>query len=236
MSTRLRVSLALRLCAGALFLTTACERPHAQSLFPDPARPVSAIISSRYLEEDARDRIGEADTVMQLAGIVPGMWVADVGAGEGYYTVRLAPLVGAKGRVLAQDIIPQTRDALAERVNRQRLDNVAVKLGEPNDPKLPANSFDRVFLIHMYHEVQRPSEFLWHLRDSLKNGGSVVVVDADRLTSQHGTPPKLLICEFAAIGYKLDRFEPLPDSESYFAQFSPEGAKPEPKDIKVCPA
>jgi ubiquinone/menaquinone biosynthesis C-methylase UbiE len=103
------------------------------------------------------------------------MWVADVGAGEGYYTVRLAPLVGEKGRVLAQDIVPETRDNLAQRVQRERLDNVAVKLGEPNDPKLPGASFDRVFLIHMYHEIERPSEFLWNLHPALKRGGGVVV-------------------------------------------------------------
>ncbi|HJQ16438.1 MAG TPA: methyltransferase domain-containing protein [Allosphingosinicella sp.] len=219
-----------------LLLAAGCREAAVKSPFPDPARPVSPIVSSRYLNEDARDRLGEADTVMRLAGIRAGMWVGDVGAGEGYYTVRLAPLVGAKGRVLAQDIVPATRDSLANRVTRERLDNVAVKLGEPNDPKLPPASFDRVFLIHMYHEVRRPSEFLWHLRDSLKPEGSVVVVDADRPTDRHGTPPKLLICEFAAVGYELARFEPLPDSESYFAQFRAKGPKPRPEEIKICPA
>ena len=236
MWNRMLLGLPLRLGALLLLATTACEKPQAKSLFPDPARPVAPIVSSRYLNEDARDRVGEAETVMRLAEIRSDMWVADVGAGEGYYTVRLAPLVGAKGRVLAQDIVPETLDDLGGRVNRERLDNVAVKLGEPNNPKLPAASFDRVFLIHMYHEVPRPSEFLWHLRDSLKQGGKVVVVDADRPTDQHGTPPRLLICEFASVGYKLDRFEPLPDSESYFAQFAQESPKPEPQDIRVCPA
>jgi ubiquinone/menaquinone biosynthesis C-methylase UbiE len=228
----------MRFALAAALLLGACDRPSAapKSQFPDPARPVSPIVSSRYLNEDSRDRLGEADTVMRLAGIREGMWVADVGAGEGYYTVRLAPLVGAKGRVLAQDIVPETRDNLAQRVTRERLDNVAVKLGEPNNAMLPASSFDRVFLIHMYHEVQRPSEFLWHLRDSLKRGGSIVVVDADRPTDRHGTPPKLLICEFASVGYELSRFEPLPDSESYFAQFAPKGPRPEPGNIPVCPA
>jgi ubiquinone/menaquinone biosynthesis C-methylase UbiE len=225
---------ALSLVFLPLALLAACEKTPQKSAFPEPARPVAPIVSARYLNEDARDSVGEADTVMQLAGIAPGMWVADVGAGEGYYTVRLAPLVGAKGRVLAQDIVPETRDALAHRVNRERLDNVAVKLGEANDPKLPPGSFDRIFLIHMYHEVERPSEFLWHLRDALKRNGKVVVVDADRPTDRHGTPPKLLICEFASLGYGLSRFERLPDSESYFAQFEATSPKPEPKDIKVC--
>ena len=136
-----------------------------------------------------------------------------------------------------EDEVVVERDAeLAQRVTRERLDNVAVKLGEPNDPKLPEVSFDRVFLIHMYHEIQRPSEFLWHVRGSLKRDGRVIVVDADRTTDRHGTPPKLLVCEFAAIGYELTRFDRLSDSESYFAQFEARGPRPEPEAIPTCPA
>jgi ubiquinone/menaquinone biosynthesis C-methylase UbiE len=221
------------LLLGCLALA-ACEEPPAKSSFPDPDRPVAPIVSSRYSNEDARDSVGEFETVVKYAGVAPGMWIADVGAGEGYYTVRLAPLVGEDGRVLAQDVVPETRDELARRVQREQLDNVAVKLGEPNDPKLPANSFDRIFLIHMYHEIQRPSEFLWHLRPALKRGGGVVVVDADRNTAQHGTPPRLLLCEFAAVGYELSRFERLPDSQSYFAQFTASGPRPQPNEITSC--
>src|SRR3712207_3561208 len=223
---------ALLLCS---FLLAACEKPAQDSPFPKPKRPVSPIVSARYSNEDARDSVGEAETVMKLADVRAGMYVADIGAGEGYYTVRLAPLVGRTGRVLAQDIVPETRDALAQRVHRENLENVAVKLGEPNDPKLPAGTFDRVFLIHMYHEIERPSEFLWNLRPALKKGGSVIVVDADRTTDRHGTPPRLLLCEFAAVGYQLVRFERLPDSESFLAQFEAPGARPEPKQIKACP-
>ena len=221
-----------------LLLAPACKAQQAgeQSPFPDPQRPVAPIVSPRYSNEDARDSIGEFETVVRLAGVEPGMSVADIGAGEGYYTIRLSPLVGPEGRVLAQDIVPATRDELAQRVTRERLDNVAVKLGEPNDPKLPEVSFDRVFLIHMYHEIQRPSEFLWHVRGSLKRDGRVIVVDADRTTDRHGTPPKLLVCEFAAIGYELTRFDRLSDSESYFAQFEARGPRPEPEASPTCPA
>jgi ubiquinone/menaquinone biosynthesis C-methylase UbiE len=219
----------------ALALLSACKQQVVEeSPFPKPKRPVSPIVSASYSNEDARDGVGEAETVMKLADIREGMYVADIGAGEGYYTIRLAPLVGKDGRVLAQDIVPATRDALARRVHRENLENVAVKLGEPNDPKLPDSSFDRIFMIHMYHEIERPSEFLWHIRDDLKKGGRVIIVDADRTTDRHGTPPRLLICEFASVGYELTRFERLADSESYFAQFEPRLARPEPKDIRVC--
>jgi ubiquinone/menaquinone biosynthesis C-methylase UbiE len=220
----------------ALLLLGACHKAaENQSRFPDPQRPVSPIVSASYSNEDARDSLSEAQTVMKLGDLAPGMTVADIGAGQGYYTVRLAPLVGRKGRVLAEDIVPETRDALARRVTRENLHNVAVRLGLPNDPKLPPSSFDRIFMIHMYHEIQQPSEFIWHLRDALARQGRVIVVDADRPTDRHGTPPRLLICEFAAIGYELTRFERLADPETYFAQFEPRAPKPDPTQIKVCP-
>jgi ubiquinone/menaquinone biosynthesis C-methylase UbiE len=222
----------------ALALLAGCRQQERQredsSPFPAPERPVAPIVSSRYLNEDASDSVGEFDTVVRLAEIRAGMSVADIGAGEGYYTVRLSPIVGRGGRVLAEDIVPATIQELARRVQRERLDNVAVKVGRPSDPQLPDASFDRILMIHMYHEIGRPSEFLWHLRDDLKAAGSIVVVDADRPTDRHGTPPQLLVCEFNAVGYELKRFERLPDSESYFAWFEARGPKPEPSEIPPC--
>jgi ubiquinone/menaquinone biosynthesis C-methylase UbiE len=219
----------------ALLLLAACGGGGEKqaSPFPEPHRPVSPV-SSRYLNEDMRERVGEFQTVTRLAEVAPRMSVADIGAGGGYYTVRLSPMVGPKGRVLAEDIVPATIRALAQRIQRERLDNVALRLGQPNDPQLPAGSFDRVFMIHMYHEIARPSEFLWNLRAALKNDGRVIVVDADRPTDRHGTPQRLLICEFNAVGFALTRFERLSDSESYFAQFEARGARPEARDIPTC--
>jgi predicted methyltransferase len=108
-------------------LLAACEKAPEKSPFPDPARPVAPIVSARYSNEDARDSVGEFETVVKLAGVAPGMSVADIGAGEGYYTVRLAPLVGEKGRVLAQDIVPETRDDLARRVQRSEASGALVR-------------------------------------------------------------------------------------------------------------
>lgn len=219
---------------AVLALLGGCRQQEEKASFPAPQRPVAPIVSSAYSDEDARDSVGEFDTVVRLAEIRRGMSVADIGAGEGYYTVRLSPMVGREGRVLAQDIVPQTIRALGQRVQRERLDNVALKLGLPNDPAIPDRSFDRILMIHMYHEIEQPSEFLWHLRDDLKQGGSIVVVDADRPTDRHGTPPRLLVCEFHAVGYELKRFERLPDSESYFAWFEARGPRPEPSAIVPC--
>ena len=117
---------------------------------------MAPIVGDSFSTEDARDRVGEAEQVAALAGVKPGMWVADVGAGEGYYTIRLSPMVGPRGRVLAEDVVQQTTNRLADRVQRERLDNVAVRLGTPDDPKLPPHSFDRIFLVQVYREVSSP--------------------------------------------------------------------------------
>ncbi|MFZ5725866.1 MAG: class I SAM-dependent methyltransferase, partial [Pseudomonadota bacterium] len=135
--------------------------------FPPADRPVAPTVSTKWSTEEARDRVNEAEDVMDSADVRPGMTVADIGAGDGYYTVRLAQRVGAAGRVLAQDIIPEVIERLADRVARERLDNVSLKLGAVDDPRLPAASFDRVFMVHMYHEIGEPYAFLWRLRPAL---------------------------------------------------------------------
>ena len=218
----------------ALLALAACRAQPAEPQFPKARRPVAPIVGDTFSTEDARDRVGEAQQVMQLAGVRPGMWVADVGAGEGYYTVRLARVVGPKGRVLAEDILPKVADELTDRVQRQRLDNVAVRLGTPDNPKLPPHTFDRIFLVHMYHEVTAPYAFLWHLREGLKPDGLVVVIDANRAVQRHGMPPEQLKCEFAALNLKPVNFTTLSSSEVYFMAFRLAGPRPEPEAIKAC--
>lgn len=210
------------------------DRPPTAREFPRPDRPVSKAGSNQFSTEVQRDSVNEAQKVMDLAAIKAGDTVADIGAGEGYYTVRLAERVGAKGRVLAQDIDRGALQRLGLRVERERLDNVSIKLGASDNPQLPANSFDRIFLVHMYHEVTEPYAFLWHLRPALRGGGKVIVVDVDRSTDQHGIPPSLLFCEFGAVGFRLTQFIRKPELQGYLAQFEAAGERPAPAAIKPC--
>ncbi|HEX7782510.1 MAG TPA: methyltransferase domain-containing protein [Sphingobium sp.] len=210
------------------------NRPPSARAFPRADRPVAPIVSTRWSTEEARDRVNEAGDIMTRAGIKPGMTVADIGAGEGYYTVRLAKRVGPTGRVLAEDIMPETIDALGRRINREDWKNVSVKLGTADDPKLPPDSFDRVMMVHMYHEISEPYAFLWHLFPALKKDGEVIVVDADRPTDQHGTPPRLLACEFAAVGYRLEQVMPKPTAGGYMARFRKVTARADPASIVPC--
>jgi len=232
---RRRPILALVFLALAACSRGASDEGPKSTDFPKAERPVAPIVASAWSTEEARDRLREATMVMDRAGIKRGMTVADIGAGEGYYTVRLAARVGPQGRVLAQDIVPAVRDKLADRVTREALDNVSVKLGEPNDPMLPEASFDRIFMVHMYHEIAAPYEFLWRLRPALRPDGRVVVVDADRPVVQHGTPPALLDCEMAAIGYRRVARHKMPQ-DSYIALYEAAGTRPEPKAIVPCKA
>lgn len=222
---------ALAACSGQ---EADSDRSITSRQFPRADRTVAAVTSNEFSSEDQRDNLGEAQVVMDLAQIREGTSVADIGAGEGYYTVRLAERVGPRGRVLAQDIDAGAIQRLGQRVERERLDNVSIKTGAPDDPRLPANSFDRVFLVHMYHEVGEPYAFLWRLRPALKPGGQVVVVDVDRSTDQHGMPPQLLFCEFAAVGFRLAEFVRRPELNGYYAQFEAVGPRPEPGQIKPC--
>lgn len=221
--------------AAALLALAACRSQPGQPEFPKAHRPVAPIVNDTFSTEDARDRLGEAEQVMQVAGIRPGMSVADVGAGGGYYTVRLARIVGPKGRVLAEDIVPDTRDRLSDRVQRENLDNVAVKLGTADNPMLPHASFDRIFLVHMYHEVASPYAFLWHLRDGVKPNGLIVVVDSNRPIERHGTPPAQLKCELGALALQPVKFTMLTGGEAYVMAFRIAGPRPDPAAIQACP-
>lgn len=212
----------------------ACRAQPQPNEFPKAGRDVAPIVNDSFSTEDARDRLGEAEEVIGLAGVTPGMSVADVGAGEGYYTVRLSPIVGRRGRVLAQDIVPGTRDRLAQRIQRENLENVAVSLGKPADPMLPNSSFDRIFLVHMYHEVTEPYEFLWNLREGLKPDGLVILVDSDRPVKRHGMPPRQLLCEFAALGMTPLKTARLPHADAYFVAFRISAPQPQPAAIKPC--
>lgn len=210
------------------------DRPETSREFPRPYRPVSELAGNAFSTEEARDDRNEANTVMDLAQISAGMTVADIGAGEGYYTVRLAERVGKEGRVLAQDIDPDALRRLGSRVEDDRLDNVSIKLGDVDDPRLPENSFDRVFMVHMYHEVTEPYALLWRLRPALREGGQVIVVDVDRPTDQHGIAPDLLFCEFQQVGFRLVEFVRKPELAGYYAQFVAVGPRPEPGAIEPC--
>lgn len=162
------------------------------------------------------------------------MVVADVGAGEGYHTVRLSRVVGPSGSVVAEDVRRDYLTGLAERIRELKLTNVRIALGEPHDPRLPAGSLDAAVLVHMYHEIAEPYAFLYNLAPALKPGARVGIIDLDGPTQQHGTPPELLRCELAAVGYRQLSLHKLTGDTAYLAIFTPPLKRPRPSAIVPC--
>jgi len=207
------------------------------SAFPAPGRPVAGIVTDTWRNEQSRDRAGEAERVMNLLGVTAGMSVADIGAGSGYYAVRLARRVGPAGHVFAEDVVPDYLERLARRVAGEGLaGNVTIVRGDPHDPRLPPGSLDLALLVHMYHEVQQPYGLLWNLRPALRAGARVAVIDGRKQTEVHGTPPDLLRCELNAVGYRQTAFYDLQES-TYLAVFTPPGpgsGPASPSAIRPC--
>lgn len=202
--------------------------------FPAPERPVAPIISPQFLNEETRDAEDEAKRAMDRLGITAGVRVADIGAGNGYYTVRLARRLGASATIYAEDIKVEYVKDLERRLEREKIGTVKLILGTAGDPKLPQASIDVAILAYMYHEIANPFELLYRLRPALAPNGRVGIIDTTRPTEAHGTPPSLLRCELEAVGYRQVDFLWLSPTERYLAVFLPPDTLPTPESITPC--
>jgi ubiquinone/menaquinone biosynthesis C-methylase UbiE len=195
---------------------------------------VAPIITPAYSDEATRDRHGEAERVMNRLGVGPGLRVADVGAGDGYYTVRLARRLGPGATIYAQDVERHYLDGLAARLAREGIAGVTLVHGTPADPRLPERAVDLAILAHMYHEIEHPYEFLYRLQAALAPGARVAIIDNDKPTRDHGTPPALLRCELGVLGYRQIDFTSLAPADGYLAVFAPPEAMPAAAAIRPC--
>lgn len=128
-----------------------------------------------WLERRERVDEEEPDLALRLLRVAKGATVADIGAGSGYMTVRLAKIVGPTGRVYANDIQPGMLELLQKNVEKNKLTNVTPVLGAVDDPKLPPDSIDLAIMVDVYHELSQPQRMLQRLRESLKTGGRLVL-------------------------------------------------------------
>ncbi|MGH7847874.1 MAG: class I SAM-dependent methyltransferase [Candidatus Binatia bacterium] len=171
---------------------------------------------------------------MDRLGIRAGLRVADIGAGEGYYTVRLARRLGPSATVYAEDVKADYLKRLEARLKKEGICGVSLVLGMPNNPKLMPNSVDVALLSHVYHEIENPYEFLYRLRPALAADARVAIIDVDRPTQDHGTPPALLRCELEAVGYQQIDFISLAPADGYLTIFVPPPELPRVSSIKPC--
>ena len=153
---------------------------------PSPGRhPISGreyawpmgVAGAPWLERTEREEEEQPTRALEIMNVAPGSTVADIGAGSGYFTARLARLVGPSGRVYATDIQRGMLDLIERRVARDGLGNVTVILGEPSNPKLPAASIDMALMVDVYHELSAPQTVLGHIRQALKPNGRLVLVE-----------------------------------------------------------
>ncbi len=130
-----------------------------------------------WLERPERAGEEQPQLTIDALGIEPGQTVADLGAGSGYYSFRIAPLVGRSGKVLAIDIEPQMLEAIAQRAQREHVSNVATVRSSAQDPNLAPGSVDLLFMVDVYHELEYPYEMMTKVRTALKRGGRVALIE-----------------------------------------------------------
>ena len=130
-----------------------------------------------WLDRPERDREEDPDLAIRLLRIQKGATVADVGAGSGNITIRLAKQVGPMGKVYANDIQPGMLEILQKNVAKAKLTNVMPVLGAIDDPKLPAESIDLAIMVDVYHEFSEPQKMLQRLREAIKPGGRLVLLE-----------------------------------------------------------
>lgn len=166
------------------------------------------------------DRL-QINRVMDILKIGPGSFVADIGAGSGWFTVRASRRVGAQGEVYANDINPEAITYIQKRVAKEGLGNVQTILGMSDDPLLPAGKIDAVLLLKTYHEVAEPVALLKHLRGSLAPKARVGIIDRNGNGEDHGVAEKIVVAEAQQAGYKLlDRYDFVKgDGMDYFLVF-----------------
>ena len=132
--------------------------------------PTMGVEGAQWLDRPEREAEEAPSKAIAALKVAKGATVADVGAGSGYYTVRLAKVVGAEGRVFATDLQPGMLDLIRARLARDSLANVTLVQGLADDPMLPAATFDLILMVDVYHELAAPQVFVRRLKAALKPG------------------------------------------------------------------
>ena len=152
----------------------------AQAKHPVSGRVIAPVMSAAgadWLERGEREREENPTKAIRALDIQPGMTVCDLGAGSGYYTVRMSRLVGPTGKVYAVDIQPRMLELLTRRLRSDGIQNVIPVLSTDDDPKLPPQSQDLILLVDVYHEFARPQLMLRRMREALKDDGRLVLLE-----------------------------------------------------------
>jgi SAM-dependent methyltransferase len=168
---------AVLIVALASMLVLAAQQPGVHPVSGRVFAQPMSVQGAPWLEREERDVEEEPDRALRILKIQKGAVVADIGAGSGYMTIRMAKIVGPQGKVYANDIQLGMLDLLRKNVEKAKLTNVVPVLGTVEDPRLPAGAIDLALMVDVYHEFSRPQEMLKKLRESLKPDGRLVLLE-----------------------------------------------------------
>ena len=177
MRPRLIALLGGSLLVVALAAGLAAQQPGVHPVSGRRYAPVMGYQGAPWLERSEREDEEAPDIALNVLKIAKGSSVADIGAGSGYITVRLAARVGPTGRVYATDVQPQMLNILGRRLLDRKITNVTLIEGTFDDPKLPPAAVDLILMVDVYHELSEPQAMLRHLRAALKPGGRLVLLE-----------------------------------------------------------
>ncbi len=172
----------------------------------------NATDAGAQVERTARDGWQRVDDVFTALQVDEGDWIADVGAGSGFFSLRLSPRVGPDGRVIAQDIDARVLRELQEEAARAGLDNIQTLVGEEDDPKLPEGMLHGVLIVNAYHEMDEHEAMLAGIRRALRPQGRLVIIDTPpgdsttsrrRQTSRHDIAIGIVARELEAAGFRV---------------------------------
>ena len=161
----------------ALSIALAAQQPGVHPVSGRVYARTMSVEGAPWLERREREREEDPDLALRLLRIRRGSTVADIGAGSGYYTIRLARIVGPMGKVYASDIQPGIIALIQQNVARAKIDNVVPVLGTIDDPKLTPASIDLAIMVDVYHEFSQPQRMLQRILEALKPDGRLVLLE-----------------------------------------------------------
>jgi len=168
---------ALFLAALFVWQVPAYQAPGTHPVSGRKIAGVMGMSGADWLVRPEREAEEQPEKALDALNLKPGMVVADIGAGVGYMSLRLAKRVGPSGRVYANDLQPEMLAKLRENAAKGKINNVVTVLGDVADPKLPPNTMDLVLLVDVYHEFSQPQQMLRKIRETLKPDGRLVLLE-----------------------------------------------------------
>ena len=211
--------------AVPLVLLTACLRAQPAAEAESTRKPANVMSpdNASWLERPGRDAEDRPEFVIEVMNLKPGDVVADIGAGTGYFSRRLARAVGPAGKVYAVDITEEMLEQLREYAARDAITNIVPILGSETDPKLPDGKISKMLLVDVYHEFQNPSAMLAAIKRDLAPKGRVFLVEnrlegdtAKHVRREHRMSVKDITSEWGAAGFRIvERHDDLP-SQHFF--------------------